>query len=115
MIVHNFDPVFIDLGVIQIKWYSMAYIVGILLGWIYAFRVIKTTENKHNIKLIEAEIFSDLIIYLILGIIIEGRLGYVIFYNFDYYSQNLYEILKEHFHNNNNYGLMQNHIFLEYI
>ena len=42
-------------------------------------------ENKHNIKLIEAEIFSDLIIYLILGIIIGGRLGYVIFYNFDLY------------------------------
>ncbi len=94
MIVHNFDPVFIDLGVIQIKWYSMAYIVGILLGWIYALRIIKTTVNKYNIKLIEAEIFSDLIIYLILGIIIGGRLGYVIFYNFDYYSQNLYEILK---------------------
>ncbi len=41
MIVHNFDPIFIDLGVFQIRWYSIAYIVGIILGWIYAIKIIK--------------------------------------------------------------------------
>ena len=42
MIVHNFDPVFIDLGLIEIRWYSIAYILGIVLGWIYANKIINT-------------------------------------------------------------------------
>jgi len=94
MIVHNFDPVFIDLGVFQIRWYSIAYIVGIVLGWIYAIKIINKMARKHNFTLINRVIFDDLIIYLIIGIIIGGRLGYVIFYNFEYYSKNLFEILK---------------------
>ena len=92
--VHNFDPIFIDLGLIQIRWYSLAYIVGIILGWIYAIKIIKELIKKYNFTLIKIEIFNDLIIYLILGIMLGGRLGYVIFYNFEYYSQNLFEILK---------------------
>ena len=94
MIVHNFDPVFIDLGVFQIRWYSIAYIVGIILGWIYAIKIIKEMARKHNFTMIKKTVFDDLIIYLIIGIVLGGRLGYVIFYNFEYYSRNLFEILK---------------------
>ena len=94
MIVHNFDPVFIDLGVFQIRWYSVAYIVGIILGWIYAIKIIKKLASQHNFTPFKPADFDDLIIYLILGIILGGRLGYVIFYNFEYYSKNLFEILK---------------------
>ena len=94
MIVHNFNPIFIDLGVFQIKWYSIAYIVGIILGWIYAIKIIKEMTRKHNFTMIKQEVFGDLIIYLIIGIILGGRLGYVIFYNFEYYSKNLFEIFK---------------------
>ena len=93
MIVHNFDPVFIDLGVFQIRWYSIAYIVGIILGWIYAIKIIKEMAKKHNFTMIKQTVFDDLIIYLIIGIVLGGRLGYVIFYNFDYYSKNFIEIL----------------------
>ena len=92
--IHNFDPVFIDLGLFQIRWYSMAYIASIVLGWIYSIKIIKDMTKKYNFTLIKPEVFSDLIIYLILGIILGGRLGYVIFYNYEYYSQNLFEILK---------------------
>ena len=95
MIVHNFDPIIIDLGLFQVRWYSVAYILGIVLGWIYAIRIIKFTEqSKYNFISITRSQFDDLIIYLIIGIIVGGRLGYVIFYNFGYYSQNLDEILK---------------------
>ena len=94
MIVHNFDPVFIDLGVFQIRWYSIAYIVGIILGWIYAIKIIKEMAKKNNFTMIKQTIFDDLIIYLIIGIIFGGRLGYVFFYNFEYYSKNSSEILK---------------------
>ena len=94
MIVHNFDPVFVDLGVFQIRWYSIAYIIGIILGWIYAIKIIKELAKKHNFIMIKQAVFDELIIYLILGIVLGGRLGYVIFYNFEYYSKNLFEILK---------------------
>ena len=94
MIVHNFDPVFIDLGIFQIKWYSIAYIVGIILGWIYAIKIIKKIASKRKFIPFKPADFDDLIVYLILGIILGGRLGYVIFYNFEYYSKNLFEILK---------------------
>jgi len=93
MIIHNFDPVLIDLGIFQIRWYSIAYILGIIMGWIYANKIIKSTsDNKYNFKQVTNKQFDDLIIYLIIGIILGGRLGYVIFYNLDYYSQNFLEI-----------------------
>ena len=92
MIVHNFDPVFVDLGVFQIRWYSIAYIVGIILGWIYAIKIIKEMTRRHNLTMINRTIFDDLIIYLIIGIIVGGRLGYVFFYNLEFYSQNFFEI-----------------------
>jgi phosphatidylglycerol---prolipoprotein diacylglyceryl transferase len=95
MIVHKFDPVLIDWGLLQIRWYSIAYILGILIGWIYAAKIIKLTkENKHNFKQITKLQFDDMLIYLILGIILGGRIGYIIFYNFNYYSQNVIEIFK---------------------
>ena len=95
MIVHNFDPILVDFGFIQIRWYSIAYIFGIILGWIYALKIIKISErNKYYLYPIKKSQFDDLIIFLVLGIILGGRLGYVIFYNFEYYSQNFIEILK---------------------
>ena len=95
MIIHNFDPVLIDLGIFQIRWYSIAYILGILIGWMYANKIIKlTSNNKYNFKQVTTTQFDDLIVYLVIGIILGGRLGYVIFYNLDYYAENLLEIFK---------------------
>ena len=93
MIVHNFDPVFIDLGILQIRWYSIAYILGITLGWIYANKLINT-KIKKKFNFVTSSQFDDLLIYLVLGIVIGGRLGYVIFYNLEYYSNNLLEVFK---------------------
>jgi len=95
MIVHNFNPVLVDLGIFEIRWYSIAYILGIIIGWIYADKIIKKTEqNKYNFEAIKKSDFDDLLIYLVIGIILGGRLGYIIFYNLDYYSQNFLEIFK---------------------
>ena len=95
MIVHSLDPVLIDLGFFQIRWYSIAYILGIILGWLYANKIIKSTEEKkYNFVQISTQQFDSLIVYLVIGIIIGGRLGYVIFYNLEYYSQNFFEIIK---------------------
>jgi phosphatidylglycerol---prolipoprotein diacylglyceryl transferase len=95
MIVHNFDPILVDFGLFQVKWYSVAYILGITLGWIYANKIITISErNRYHFKQITKAQFDDLIIYLIIGIVLGGRLGYVLFYNFAYYSENFIEIFK---------------------
>jgi len=95
MIVHNFSPVLIDFGFLQIRWYSLAYILGIVIGWIYAVKIIKLSEkNNYNFKVVKKSDFDDLIVYLVIGIVLGGRLGYVIFYNFQYYSQNFVEVFK---------------------
>ena len=95
MIIHNFNPILVDLGLFQIRWYSIAYILGIILGWIYATKIIKLTEkNEHNFEPIKKEDFDNLLAYLIIGIIVGGRLGYVFFYDLEFFSQNFFEILK---------------------
>ena len=85
MLIHSFDPVLIDLGFISIRWYSLSYIFGIIFGWIYCKKIL----IKENLI---SKLFEDYISYLIIGIIIGGRLGYVIFYNFPYFLNNPIEI-----------------------
>ena len=93
MIVHNFDPVLIDFGVIQIRWYSLAYIFGILIGWWYGKIILKKQVGQNNNKIYLSK-FDDLIGYLIIGIIAGGRLGYVFFYDPFFYIENFLEIFK---------------------
>ena len=93
MIVHNFDPVLLDFGIIQIRWYSLAYIFGILFGWWYGKSIIKkqiseTSQKKYLVN------FDDLVGYIIIGVIVGGRLGYVFFYNPSFYLENTLEIFK---------------------
>jgi len=85
MFTNNFDPVAFQIFSIEIRWYSLSYIFGIILGWFYCKKFL--IKDKKIVNL-----FDDLITYLIIGIIIGGRLGYVIFYNPIYYSKNLIEI-----------------------
>ena len=87
MFINNFDPVAIQIFSIEIRWYSLAYIIGILVGWFISKKLFIS-----DVKIKER--FDDFITYVILGIVIGGRLGYVIFYNFDYYLNNLIEIFK---------------------
>jgi phosphatidylglycerol---prolipoprotein diacylglyceryl transferase len=87
MFINNFDPVAIQIFSIEIRWYSLAYILGILLGWIISKRIfISDTDLKEK--------FDDFITYIILGIIFGGRIGYIFFYNFNYYSNNILDIFK---------------------
>ncbi len=87
MFINNFDPVAIQIFSIEIRWYSLAYIIGILLGWILSKRFfISNVELKEK--------FDDFLTFVILGIIIGGRLGYVILYNPNYYLDNFIDIFK---------------------
>ena len=85
MFINNFDPVAFSFFSLQIKWYSISYILGIVLGWSYCKK--KLIQDNKILNL-----FDDSIIYIIFGVIIGGRLGYVFIYNFKYYLENISEI-----------------------
>jgi len=93
MYTHNLDPVLINIGFIEIRWYSLAYIFGILIGWWLGKRILEFRTKAQNIS-INLENFDNLISYIIISIIIGGRLGYVIFYNLFYYLDNPIDIFK---------------------
>ena len=93
MYTHNLDPVLISFGFIVIRWYSLAYIFGIILGWWLGKKIIKSIIKDVNFKF-NVKDFDDLITYLIISIIIGGRLGYILFYNLGYYIANPFDIIK---------------------
>jgi phosphatidylglycerol---prolipoprotein diacylglyceryl transferase len=74
----NIDPVLLQIGSspLKITWYSLSYVAGILLSWLY---IRMLNKNKISNKIID-----DLITYIIIGIIVGGRLGYVLFYDLEY-------------------------------
>lgn len=83
------DPVAFSIGPLEIRWYSLAYITGILVGLFLTKKFILKFKTDVSYKDID-----DLLLYIILGIILGGRLGYTLFYNFEFYSDNPIEILK---------------------
>ena len=85
MFINNLNPVAFQIFSFEIRWYSLAYIFGILIGWLYCKKKL-INDDKLN------RLFDDLLSYLILGIIIGGRIGYVLFYNPKYYLENFSEI-----------------------
>lgn len=85
----NIDPIIISFGPLAVSWYSLSYVVGIVLGWFY---ILKLIEKKYtNLK---KQHIDDFITWIIIGIIIGGRLGYVLFYDPVKYISNPIEILK---------------------
>jgi phosphatidylglycerol---prolipoprotein diacylglyceryl transferase len=89
-----FDPVAIALGPIVIRWYALAYIGGIVLGWIYARALIKSTTLWGGPAPITLLDMDDYILWVTIGIILGGRTGYVLFYNFDFFIKHPAEILE---------------------
>ncbi|MFT7087366.1 MAG: phosphatidylglycerol:prolipoprotein diacylglycerol transferase [Rickettsiales bacterium] len=83
----NIDPNIISIGPIAIRWYSLAYIAGILFAWF----LIKSVNKKKPIMSKEA--WDDWLFWAVIGIILGGRLGYVLFYNFGFYFQHPWQIL----------------------
>ena len=86
MFTNNFDPVALQFFSFEIRWYSLAYIAGILLGWLFCKKNLIKDQGI-------LDIFDDYITYLILGIVLGGRIGYALFYNLEYYLENPIEIL----------------------
>lgn len=83
------SPVALHIGPFDLRWYSLAYLAGIFIGYWYLLKLLKQPgapmARRHS---------DDLVFYAALGVILGGRIGYVLFYNFGHYLQHPIEILK---------------------
>ncbi len=91
MYIHNLSPIIFDFGFLSIRWYSLAYLFGIVFGWWYGKKLLSSICSQNNINF-KISLFDDFITYVIISIIIGGRLGYVFFYNLKYYILNPLEV-----------------------
>nr|WP_319383441.1 prolipoprotein diacylglyceryl transferase [uncultured Roseibium sp.] len=87
------DPVIIEFGPFALRWYALAYIVGIILAWRYMRALVLNDRLWNGAKRPSALELDDFVLWGTLGIIIGGRLGYVLFYNPAYYLSNPGEAL----------------------
>ena len=91
----DFDPVLLQIGPFAIRWYALAYVAGILLGWRYAVSLIKNTRlwggQTPPVTVMQID---DLVLWVTLGIILGGRIGYVLFYSPGLIARDPLEILK---------------------
>ncbi|MBC8268375.1 MAG: prolipoprotein diacylglyceryl transferase [Rhodospirillaceae bacterium] len=79
----SIDPIIFQVGPIAIRWYSLAYIGGLLFAWRYMIRLAALSPQVAS-----REAVDDFLIWATLGVVLGGRVGYTLFYNFDYYADN---------------------------
>src|SRR5690242_740446 len=82
------DPVAIAIGPLAIRWYALAYIAGLLIGWRYCLHLADRPPGR-----VSRGDIDDFLVWATLGVVLGGRIGYVLFYQFGYYSQNPLEAL----------------------
>jgi len=82
------DPIAIEIGPLAIRWYALAYVAGIVLGWRYALRLADLAP-----RFVTRVQIDDFIVWVTLGVVLGGRLGYVLFYKPGYYLSHPVEIL----------------------
>ena len=87
----NIDPVAIHLGPVMIRWYALAYITGILGGW---WLIGKLDRQCYPTSMLDKKNLDDMIVWGVLGVVLGGRTGYVLFYNFSYFISHPTEILQ---------------------
>jgi phosphatidylglycerol:prolipoprotein diacylglycerol transferase len=88
------DPVLVSIGPFAVRWYALSYICGILAGWLYARMIIANRRLWGGPAPFTATDFDDFVLWVTLGIILGGRTGYVLFYNFDFFLARPVEILE---------------------
>ena len=90
----TFDPVLVHLGPFAIRWYALAYIFGILIGWAYARLLIRSPKLWGGKAPLSDTDFDDFVLWVTLGIILGGRIGYVLFYNLPHFLRYPAEIIQ---------------------
>jgi phosphatidylglycerol---prolipoprotein diacylglyceryl transferase len=88
------NPVLVSIGPFSIRWYALAYIVGIVAGWFYARAIIASQRLWGGPAPLTLVDFDDFVIWVTLGIILGGRIGYVLFYNLPHFAAHPAEIVQ---------------------
>jgi phosphatidylglycerol:prolipoprotein diacylglycerol transferase len=88
------DPVAVAIGPFAIRWYALAYILGILLGWLYARTVIRSETPWGGRAPLTMLDYDDFVLWITLGIILGGRIGYVLFYNLPFFIEHPLDIFQ---------------------
>jgi phosphatidylglycerol:prolipoprotein diacylglycerol transferase len=88
------NPVLISIGPLAVRWYALAYIVGIIAGWFYARAIIASRRLWDGPAPLTVIDFDDFVIWITLGIILGGRTGYVLFYNLPHFAEHPLQILE---------------------
>jgi phosphatidylglycerol:prolipoprotein diacylglycerol transferase len=88
------DPVLVSVGPFAIRWYALSYIAGILIGWLYARALIRNQRYWGGAAPLTVTDYDDFIVWVTLGIILGGRIGYVLFYNLPHYIAHPAEMLE---------------------
>jgi len=83
----NFDPVAFSIWIFDVRWYALAYITGLILAWLYCRWMSRLPPQR--LKPVD---FDDFLLWATLGVVLGGRIGYVLFYKPDYYLQNPLEV-----------------------
>jgi phosphatidylglycerol:prolipoprotein diacylglycerol transferase len=86
------DPVMINLGPLPIRWYALGYIVSLVAGWLIAARLVRSDRLWGDVPRPSAQSLDDLLVYVAFGAVLGGRIGYVLFYNLQYFIENPAEI-----------------------
>jgi phosphatidylglycerol---prolipoprotein diacylglyceryl transferase len=79
----NIDPVLIEIGPFALRWYALAYIAGLILAWWYVRHLAKAPPQVAS-----ANDVDDFLVWATIGVVLGGRVGYIVFYNFDFYVEN---------------------------
>jgi len=88
MTLPHIDPVIFHIGPLAVRWYGVMYLLGFIGSYFYMNYLARLRKFSLN-----SEAISDLIFYGVFGVVLGGRIGYTLFYNFDYYRHHLFEIL----------------------
>ncbi len=94
MLLPDIDPVAFAIGPLVVRWYALAYIIGLVGGWVYARHLAASTTLWGSLRAPKPEDLDDLLVFAALGVVIGGRLGFVLFYKPGYYAANPLEILQ---------------------
>lgn len=86
------DPVAIEVGPVAVRWYGLAYMAGILLGWLYGRYLVSRPALWDGKSAMTVNQADDFLLWITLGIVVGGRLGFVLFYEPSYFWQNPMEI-----------------------
>ncbi len=88
------DPILVHIGPLAIRWYALAYIFGILIGWAYARAIVRSEKWWGGKPPLSVTDFDDFVLWVTLGIILGGRIGYVLFYNLPFFAAHPLQIFE---------------------